>query len=312
MSTFTLEELSNYEKSFKGVIPDGSKPVESPPVQAALPIDSPPVVVTPDAPGDSPPPEAPQGDDVVDPVDPAPPTGAAGADAPAAPRNGARERIEDLVAERNALKKYIEYRDSLEQRGVPVVPAAPAAPVAPVAAPTLESCQYDTDKWTQAMTDWTQQQIAAGVRQTLQSEKQTQTAEASKSQFEERMTAFQQKTPDAKVTFGAPWVGKPLDDGAGQLIVASDIGPQILYHLLKNPDKAARIVRSSPIQQAAAIGRLEVELKAPAPRARTQSQAPPPPEPNRGAAAPVNEATLSVKDFVERERQKLIERRRRH
>lgn len=289
--TFTLEDLATYDKGFKPV-------AETPPVEPETP------------PVDPPPAEEPLGD-VVDPADPTP----ADADEPAPdapPKGSARERIEDLVAERNALKKYIEYRDSLE-RPVAAAPKVEVPAVETEGAPTLESCQFDTDKWTKAMNAWTQTQIQTGVKQALVSERQSATAQDAKAKFEERMTAAEKAIPDFKTILGNPALPQ-LHKDAASLIVASDLGPQILYHLGKNPEKAARIARQSPIQQAAAVGRLEVELKAPKPP-KQLSNAPPPPTTTKGAGtAPVSttDPKMDLKEFMARERQALIDRRRRH
>jgi hypothetical protein len=296
MGTFTLEDLTAYEKSFKPSVAAPVVAAETPPVVPETPVEP----ETPPAEGD-----------VVVAADSTPPV--ADEPAPEAPPKGsARERIEELVAERNALKKYLEYRDSLEQR--PPAPAPAVAAPATEAAPTLESCQFDTDKWTKEMNSWTQKQIQAGIKQALTTEKQTATVETQKAKFEERMESFGKSTPDLKVVLGNPSLPR-LAPEAASLVVASDLGPQILYHLGKNPEKAARIARQSPIEQAAAVGRLEAELKV-APKPQKQlSNAPSPPTPTRGAGgAPISTADprMGLKEFMEREKQALIDRRRRH
>lgn len=290
--TFTLAELTASEQSFRAVEPE-------PPVAAEVETieETPPVALETDSPTET--------GDVVDPADSTPPA----ADETAAPPKGsARERIEDLVAERNALKKYIEYRDSLEQR--PPVAAAPpvAAPVEASEPPTLESCQYDTDKWTKAMNAWTKTQIQTGVKQALSAEKQNANTETVNAKFEERMDAYVKANPKVKEALGNPALPK-LSPDAAALIVASEWGPQIVGHLGMNPDKAVRISRQSPMQQAAAIGRLEVELKVQPKTSKQISNAPVPPTPNRGAVTPQEGGTIA--DFVARERKAMAERRRR-
>lgn len=302
MGTFTLEDLNTYEKSFK----PGAAPViaaETPPVVP----ETPPVELEPETP--------PAEGDVVVAADSTP---ALAADEPAPeapPKGSARERIEELVAERNALKKYLEYRDSLEQqRPVAAPTAVTPAPTTAEAAPTLESCQFDTDKWTQAMNAWTQKQIQVGIKQALSTEKQTATVETQKAKFEERMETFAKATPDVKVVLGNPALPR-LAPEAASLVVASDLGPQILYHLGKNPEKAARIARQSPIEQAAAVGRLEAELKVTKAPQKQLSNAPSPPTPTKGAGgASISTADpkMGLKEFMAREKQALIDRRRRH
>lgn len=294
--TFTLADLTAHEQPFRAV---AAPAIETPPVVPETP------------PAESPPAEVPDGEVVV--AADSTPAPVADDSAPAEPAKGtARERIEELVADKNALKKYIEYRESLWSQPPAPSPATPAATVE--VAPTLESCQFDTDKWTQAMNAWTQKQIQTGVRQALQAERQTTTIETQKAQFEERMDAFAKVTPDLKVVLGNPALPQ-LAPEAAALVVASDIGPQIMYHLGKNPEKAARIARQSPIQQAEAIGRISAEVKATKVPQKQLSNAPPPPTPNKGAgAAPMSttDPKMDLGEFMKRERQALAERRRRH
>lgn len=60
-----------------------------------------------------------------------------------------------------------------------------------------------------------------------------------------------------------------------QTIQASDIGPEVAYHLGTNPKEADRISRLSPLMQAREIGRIEAKLAADPPVKRT-TNAPPP------------------------------------
>lgn len=296
--TFTLADLTAAEQPFRAM---AAPAIETPPVVPETP------------PAESPPAEVPEGDVVVA-ADSTPAIAAddsADASASEAPRGTARERIEELVAERNALKKFIDYRESAWNQ--PAV-AKVETPTVDASAPTLESCQYDTDKWTKAMNAWTQTQIQTGVKQALSTERQTATAETQKAKFEERMEAFGKVTPDIKTVLGNPALPR-LAPEAATLVVASDLGPQILYHLGKNPEKAARIARQSPIEQAAAVGRLEAELKLPKIPQKQLSNAPSPPTPTKGAgSAPSSTAdpNMSLAEFVKREKQALIDKRRRH
>lgn len=291
-SSFTLEDLAQAEKPFRSSVAAPEVAAETPPVEPE-PTETPPA----------------EGDVVIPESTPAAADEPAPVSANEEPKGSARERIEDLVAQRKALEKYIEYRESAWNQPT----AAKEAPVAAVAegAPTLESCQFDTDKWTKAMNAWTSSQIQSGIKQALQSEKQTATVEDQKAKFEQRMESFAKTTPDVKTVLGNPSLPQ-LSPGAAALVVASDLGPQILYHLGKNPAVAARIARQSPIEQGAAIGRLEAELKVPNPQKKL-SNAPPPPTPNKGADAPtLDDTKMSVADFVKKERAALAARRQRH
>lgn len=293
MDSFTLEELTNYDKGFQTPAAVAAETPETPPVEPET--------------GSPPEPES----DVVVNADSTPPV--ADEPAPEAPPKGsARERIEELVAERNALKKFIDYREAAWNQPATAKVETPSAEI--TSAPTLESCQFDTDKWTQAMNAWTSKQIQTGVKQALESERSTAAVQDSKAKFEERMDAFAKATPDIKVVLGNPALPQ-LHKDAAALVVKSDLGPQILYHLGKNPEKAARIARQSPIEQAAAVGRLEVELKSAKVPQKQLSNAPPPPTPTKGSgSAPLSTAdpNMDLAEFMKREKQAMAERRRRH
>lgn len=71
---------------------------------------------------------------------------------------------------------------------------------------------------------------------------------------------------------------------AADAIAESDLRPQLLYHLGKNPALAAELSQMTPTQAVKKIGSLEAQLSA-APAVRTATQAPPPATALRGGAA---------------------------
>ena len=93
----------------------------------------------------------------------------------------------------------------------------------------------------------------------------------------------------------------------------SDLGPQVIYHLAKNPEVAARLNQMTPLGAAREIGRIESQLaKAPeadgeaeptetteAAPARKTSSAPPPAKPiASGRATPVNLEKAGMDDYI--------------
>jgi len=107
----------------------------------------------------------------------------------------------------------------------------------------------------------------------------------------------------------------PITTVMAQTIQASDIGPDIAYHLGSNPREAERISRLSPYLQAKEIGRIEAKLAdSPAPVKKT-TNAPPPIKPvtAKGTSASVYDTTdprsiaaMSASEWIERERQRQI------
>jgi hypothetical protein len=100
-----------------------------------------------------------------------------------------------------------------------------------------------------------------------------------------------------------------------QTIQASDIGPDIAYHLGSNPKEANRIASLPPLLQAKEIGKLEAKLADNPPVVRKQTKAPDPIAPvasNRSSAPkfdttdPRSVKEMSTSDWIEAERQRQI------
>lgn len=63
------------------------------------------------------------------------------------------------------------------------------------------------------------------------------------------------------------------------VILESDIGPEVAYHLGKNPDEALRISKLSPLAQAREIGKIEASLSSATHAVKKTSSAPEPIKP---------------------------------
>lgn len=102
----------------------------------------------------------------------------------------------------------------------------------------------------------------------------------------------------------------PITETMAQTIQASDIGPDVIYHLGSNPKEAERIARLSPLLQAREIGKIEAKL-ASSPPAKKTSTAPAPISPvtARTSGAPAFDTTdprsiksMSTSEWIEAER----------
>jgi hypothetical protein len=210
--------------------------------------------------------------------------------APAAEkRKGGRaeERIQELLGDAAALRKYAEFwKDQavkgtkpsttgfLPETAAVTAPVGEESPPEAGEAPTLESCAFDTAKWTQAMAtynakylksmaEYTQKQIQAGVASALVGQKQVESAEQVKASYEAKCTAWAATHPDFNMLISNPALPH-LHRDAAELLLRSDLAAELTDYLARNPDKAERIARSTPAQQSAAVGRLEGELARPA------------------------------------------------
>jgi hypothetical protein len=100
-----------------------------------------------------------------------------------------------------------------------------------------------------------------------------------------------------------------------QTIQASDMGPDLAYHLGSNPKEADRIAKLSPILQAKEIGKLEAKLAASPSVVRNSTKAPEPIAPVSAARSnspkydttdPRSVSAMSTSDWIEAERQRQI------
>ena len=81
------------------------------------------------------------------------------------------------------------------------------------------------------------------------------------------------------------------------LILTSDVGPDVAYHLGQNHALAAQIAAMNPVEAARAIGRIEAGIVQPKPR--TETKAPDPISPVRGSAGAARDPEkMPYRDFV--------------
>jgi hypothetical protein len=250
------------------------------------------------------------------------------------PRSRAQERIEELVAERNSLREYGKYLldQVAEMRKSPIKSEQVSQTVAPQiqedAAPTLEDAEFDPVKHSKMQTEWLNKQVEKRVENALKQFENRQSEVATRQAFEQRAAEFKKVNPDWEVVIANPAL-PPLAPEAARVVVRSENGPAITYHLAKNPDLAVRIARMEPISQAAAIGRLEEQLvrsktdtsnttkepsKETKPAAKSAvkvTQAPPPPKPVSGGTSVTKQDgdPMSMEEWVSREREKKISER---
>ncbi|MCK9513669.1 MAG: hypothetical protein M0R28_20930 [Pigmentiphaga sp.] len=133
-------------------------------------------------------------------------------------------------------------------------------------------------------------------RQEREQAQAVQQQQAAATKFQQRVEEGSKKYEDfyEKVVIGAEKVEWPLSPELGSLIVESDVGADIAYHLATNPDEAAQVFALSPLEQARYFGRIEAKFSAeqsaaPGEDAKDETapaktpKAPPPVAPARGS-----------------------------
>ncbi len=227
---------------------------------------------------------------------------AAGAPAHMVPKG----RFNQVIEERNALRKQNEYLMDLAakqaqgpaEKGTTDASAATttAAP-AEDAIPTLESVGFDTVKYEAAMKAWSDKRIAAATDTGKKVGAEEAGVAALKATFEKRMNDYAKANPKVVIALGNPNLPQ-LAKAAATIVMESELGPQILAQIAINPAEAVRIARLTPEKQAAAVGRIEGEIRARKAAAgeRRTTKAPNPPTDTKGAATMgVDGKTLSTK-----------------
>lgn len=244
------------------------------------------------------------------------------------PRSRAQERIEELVAERNALRKYGEYLLSqvgdLRKSGTkePVQESRPAPVVAvDETAPTLESADFDPIKLNKLQNEWIQKQVDKRVESAIQQIEVRQSETSIRQAFETRVSAFRKTAPDFDTVLANPALPQ-LAPEAARIVVKSEQGPDIAYYLGKNPDIAERIARLDSNDQIAAVGRLAGQLSKttqkepssvtkPPVKVASVTKAPPPPKPVSSGSGPITKdmAQMTMDEWVNHERGRKIAER---
>jgi hypothetical protein len=239
-------------------------------------------------------------------------------------RSRAQERIEELVAERNALRKYGEYLLSQVegQRKAPEQ-AAPQPATVPATkeekAPTLEDAGFDPVKHSVMQNEYISKQIKKGIQEASAQIETRQTAQAARAAFEGRVAEFSKTASDFQVVVGNPSLPQ-LAPLAAEVIVKASDGPAVLYHLGKNPDVAAKIARMGAAEQLNAIGRLQERLSQvaskepskvapPVVKPASVTKAPPPPKPVPTGSGVIEKTIMDMNEFVANERNKKIQER---
>lgn len=132
--------------------------------------------------------------------------------------------------------------------------------------------------------------------------------------YHDREEAARDKYDDFEMVAYNPEL--PVTEAMARAIQASEVGPDVLYHLGSNPKEAARISRLDPILQAREIGKIEAQLDG-APPIKKTSNAPAPIAPvtarTTGSPAfdttdPRSMKTMSTSEWIEAERQRQIKK----
>lgn len=171
-----------------------------------------------------------------------------------------QKRIDEVTRDKYEAQRQADYwRGVAEGRS----PAQDVPKVASNDDQPREDQFEDYDAYQRALTKWE-------VRQELKAEgERTQAA----SRRDALINKAQAKYADFDQVVNNPSL--PITQAMADVILDSEVGPDIAYHLGSNPDEAARIAKLPAHRQAAELGKIEDRLSAPKPAPKDPPPAPP-------------------------------------
>jgi hypothetical protein len=162
---------------------------------------------------------------------------------------GVQPRIDELTRARREAEREALYWKQVAQGAQSPAQAAPKRP-----APEDFS---DYGQYVEALTDW---KANEAVAKRLEQDATRKVVETRAQTFAERQTQARTAMPDYDEVVGGS--DTPIANHVGEVIMESDLGPQLAYHFAKNPDVLLRLNGMNPTAAAREIGRLEATLSA--------------------------------------------------
>lgn len=213
----------------------------------------------------------------------------------------ARER-DALKAEREALKRELDALKAPKPAQQPSTPPTHG----PESDPEPTPDQFDSyEKFVKAQARWEarqefrEQQAAARAQAERQQDAAAERERATT--WQTRLAETRHKTPDfdSRINPDLP-ISEPMRD----IVMDSEVGPELLLYLSEHPDLAQRLSTLHPIQVIREMGKLEARLDAahsgPASAAKpTVSQAPAPIKPVAGTPQTTDPLALSDDDSLD-------------
>lgn len=142
--------------------------------------------------------------------------------------------------------------------------------------PTLEQFDYDEEAYREALIEY-KVDLKLAQKEQAQVATQQQTAAQKVAQtFNDKCAEFEKVNPDytraLNNTQAVQFVGHVYSSNPhiAQAILESEVGAQLDYHLLANPQEAERLSRLSPANAMKELGKLEMKYSVPVAQTQTQ------------------------------------------
>jgi len=172
--------------------------------------------------------------------------------------SGAEKRIKDLVAKQRKAERDADYwRGVAEGKEPKAKPNNTPAPAQTTGRPTID--QFETyDDYIDALTDWKVDQKVKSTREEATRTNAQKKRDARISKFNDRVTEAAEEDPDILEYFQDDTL--PVTDAMGEIVLESEVGPQLLKYLGENRKEATRISKLSPLAAAKELGKIEDKI----------------------------------------------------
>lgn len=202
-----------------------------------------------------------------------------------------QDRIDELTRARREAEREAAY---WRQRAQPVQEEKPQAK------PTVDQFK-DYNEFVEALADWKADQKVSEALKARDADT-AKTAEARLQETKAQTFAERQATAKASISDYDAVVSAadiPISSHLGEAILDSDKGPELVYHLAKNPAEAARLSALSPLAAARELGRLEATLGQASTPAKPVTKAPAPMKPTsgNGTSSTADPAKMSHEEY---------------
>ncbi len=202
------------------------------------------------------------------------------------PKKGFQKRINQLTRNVRELERALETERTARQQASEVKEAK--------GEPQLSDYD-DWGKYAKDVAKWEVAQAKTEFSKTQTEEVHRVLEQKAQSEFKERLDDFAEKHEDFQELIEDI---APLIRGAAlETLIDSKHGPEIIYHLAKNPEEAEKLAKLSPLAAAREIGRIEERLNTK--KEKKSSSAPAPIKIVTGAsAASLSLENAEMKDFI--------------
>lgn len=229
---------------------------------------------------------------------------------------GISKRFDELTRDINAERRARERAEWDAQHWREQAEANKPKPVETSSAvPKLEDFAFDEEKYRSAVIEFARAEAVRAAQDTLRKDREQQQMQSRTETFATRQNEYLAKNPEyrTKVMENSRL---PISEGMRDLIVRSELGPQIAEYLADNLEQATQIYRMDPASMAMELGYIKAKLEKP-PTApvlvpKVSSAPPPPPQIEAKDAAPpksIDDPNITDAEFARIRRRQIAQRR---